>query len=433
MATRHLWLSGLALVMSTSPAAAVELQPFLSGLANPLYLTHARDGSGRLFVVEQGGTIKVVAPRSARPTVFLDISSRVLAGGEQGLLGLAFHPQYATNGRLFVDYTRRPDGATVIAEYQRSSDPNAARPDERVLLTIPQPFANHNGGMVEFGPDGLLYIGMGDGGSANDPGNRAQNPDELLGKILRIDVDHPGGGLAYGVPADNPFAGAAPGRDEIYALGLRNPYRFSFDRATGQLLVGDVGQSAVEEIDVVTRGANMGWRVFEGTRCTGLDPLCGNAGFTPPIAQYTHDGGRCSVTGGYVYRGTRATLPAGTYVFGDFCTGEIFTLAGGAPTVLIASGLSISSFGEDQAGELYVVDLNGTVRRLVGPAPVAALLPSSRSVTVGVPATAFATIVNSGDATAPGCGLVLATSLAADFAFQTTDPATNRIVGAPNT
>jgi glucose/arabinose dehydrogenase len=430
------WLIGLGsllLALLNGTAAAAELQPLLSGLANPLYVTDARDGSGRIFVVEQGGTIKGLAPEASAPTVFLDIADRVLAGGEQGLLGLAFHPQYAANGRLFVDYTRKPDGATVVAEYQRSADPNVALRSERILLTIDQPFPNHNGGMIEFGPDGYLYIGMGDGGSGDDPGNRAQNVDELLGKILRIDVDTRASGLPYGIPADNPFAGTMAGRGEIYAIGLRNPYRFSFDRATGQLIVGDVGQDHWEEIDHVTRGANLGWRVFEGDHCTGLDPLCGISGFTGPIAEYGHTGGRCAVTGGYVYRGNRGTLPAGTYVFADFCTGEILALNGEALTLLIASNLSISSFGEDQDGELYVVNLGGTVHRLAPSSPVAAVLPSSRSVTVGVPATAFATIINTNDATAPGCGLSLVTPLPARFAYQATDAATNALTGTPNT
>ena len=276
----------------------------------------------------------------------------MLFGGERGLLGLAFHPQFSSNGRFFVDYTRKPDGATVIAEYRVSAaDPSVADGGETVLLVIPQPFANHNGGMVEFGPDGFLYIAMGDGGSGNDPGNRAQNVNDLLGKILRIDVDHPAGGLPYSVPADNPFVGAAAGRGEIFAYGLRNPFRFSFDRATGDLYAGDVGQGAVEEIDIVRNGGNYGWRIWEGSTCTGNDPdLCSTAGFEFPIAEYGHTGGRCAVIGGYVYRGAAATLPAGSYVYGDLCTGEIFLLENGSPRVLLGSGLSLSSFGEDEAG-----------------------------------------------------------------------------------
>ena len=352
----------IALSLASSDAFAARLQPVLSGLASPVLVTHAGDGSGRLFVVEQAGVIKVLAAGAVVPTVFLDIRDRVLDGGERGLLGLAFHPQYTANGRFFVNYTREGDGATVIAEYQRSTSPNLALRTETILLVIAQPFANHNGGMIAFGPDGFLYIGMGDGGSANDPGNRAQNVNDLLGKMLRIDVD---GTLPYAIPPDNPFAGATVGRDEIYATGLRNPFRFSFDRGTGQLYVGDVGQGQREEIDVVALGDNLGWRVFEGTRCTGLDPLCTSGGFTPPVAEYSHTGGRCSVTGGYVYRGGREALPTGTYVFGDFCTGEIFMRAGSSMGLLLDTTLNISSFGEDESGELYVVGLGGTVHRLV--------------------------------------------------------------------
>jgi glucose/arabinose dehydrogenase len=438
-ARRLLVLASVLVAVLAGGATALELVPVLAGLSNPLYVTHARDGSGRLFVVEQGGRIKVLQPGAAAPTVFLDITDRVLAGGERGLLGLAFHPQYPANGRFFVNYTRTPDGATVIAEYRRSADPNLAARAETVLLTIAQPFANHNGGMIEFGPDGFLYIASGDGGSANDPQNRAQNVNDLLGKILRIDVDRTSGALPYAIPADNPFAGPTPGADEIYALGLRNPFRFSFDRVTGQLLVGDVGQASFEEIDIVTPGGNYGWRIFEAFSCTGAGMsagLCASPGLIPPLAAYDHSAGRCSITGGYVYRGPRGTLPAGTYVFGDFCTGEIFRLNGSTPTVLTPTALSISSFGEDGEGELYVVGLGGTVHRLAasaGPALVAAVLPSSRSVTVGTPATAFATIVNASDVTATGCAPSLATPLAATFTFQTTNPATNVVTGTPNT
>ena len=347
----------------------VPLVPVLTGLASPVYVTNAHDGSHRLFVIEQPGRIRVLQSNASAATVFLDITARVLSGGEQGLLGLAFHPQFSTNGRFFVDYTRRPDGATVIAEYTVSADANVALATERTLLVIPQPFANHNGGMIEFGPDGYLYIGMGDGGSANDPGNRAQNLNELLGKILRIDVDHSNGSQPYSSPADNPFFGSAAGRDEIYAYGLRNPWRFSFDRATGELYVADVGQGAREEIDIVERGRNYGWRIMEGSICTNLDSaLCSVVQVALPIAEYGHTSGRCSITGGYVYRGATGSLPSGAYVYGDYCTGEIFMLNGGASTLLMDTSLSITSFGEDEAGEIYVVGQGGTVYRL-GDAP----------------------------------------------------------------
>jgi hypothetical protein len=280
-------------IVAGPSSAAIQLQPVVIGLSNPLYVTHAGDASNRLFIVEQAGRIKVLQPGSATPAIFLDITARVLSGGEQGLLGLAFHPAYATNRRFFVNYTRQTDGATIVAEYQTSAtDPNVANPTETILLTIAQPFANHNGGMIEFGPDdGFLYIGMGDGGAANDPGNRAQNIAELLGKILRIDVDSAGASAPYGIPVDNPFAGATPGRDEIFAVGFRNPFRFSFDRATRLLYLGDVGQGAREEVDIVTIGANYGWRVFEGTLCTNLGPApCNSA-----VVQTDGGGGGCFI------------------------------------------------------------------------------------------------------------------------------------------
>ena len=349
---------------------SIQIQPVLiTDLTLPLLVTSAHDGSNRLFIVEQGGIIKVLQPGHVAPTVFLDITTSVLSGGERGLLGLAFHPQFSTNQRFFVNYTRRPDGATVIAEYRVSAtNQNMAAMNETVILTIAQPFSNHNGGMIEFGPDGFLYIGMGDGGAGNDPGNRAQNINELLGKMLRIDIDHPNGPALYSSPASNPFFGATPGLDEIFALGLRNPFRFSFDRGTGQLYAGDVGQNAWEEIDIITLGGNYGWRVMEGNHC---NPFFNGGVCTPigiaPITEYGHSGGRCSVTGGYVYRGPIETLPVGAYTFGDYCTGEIFLFDGGTTTVPLDTGLNISSFGEDEAGEIYVIGHGGQVYRIVNP------------------------------------------------------------------
>jgi hypothetical protein len=390
----------LIAVVAQAATASIQLEPVLDNLVAPIYVTHAHDGSNRLFIVEQAGRIKVVVPGAATPALFLDITSRVLSGGERGLLGLAFHPQFATNARFFVNYTRQPDGATVIAEYRASADPGATATSESIVLTIAQPFANHNGGMIEFGADDYLYIGMGDGGSANDPGNRAQNINDLLGKILRIDVDHPGGGVPYSSPPGNPFIGATPGRDEIFAMGMRNPFRFSFDRETGQLYVGDVGQGAREEIDLVSAGGNYGWRVFEGTNCTNLDPgLCNPANYVAPIGQYGHTGGRCSITGGYVYRGSRGTLPSGTYVFGDYCTGEIFELVNGAPSLLLDTSLNISSFGEDEAGEIYVVGLAGTVRRIAplsSAGTTTALTSSPNPAAAGASVTFTATVTGAG-------------------------------------
>ncbi|MFY9555875.1 MAG: PQQ-dependent sugar dehydrogenase [Blastocatellia bacterium] len=356
---------------SAAPVATtIQLQPVItSGLTSPVYVTNAHDGSNRLFTLDLRGTIQLLQPGQTVVTPFLDIQTRVMSGGEQGLLGLAFHPQFKNNGRFFVNYTRKPDGATVIAEYRVSpTNPNFAPPTEvTTFLTIPQPFANHNGGMIEFGPDGFLYIAMGDGGDGNDPGKRAQNINNLLGKILRIDIDHPNGQVAYSSPPTNPFVGV-DGADEIYAVGMRNPWRFSFDRTTGQLYVGDVGQGAWEEIDIVTLGGNYGWRVYEGNHCTNLDTdLCVPQNFLFPIAEYAHSGGRCSITGGYAYRGPISTFPPGTYVYGDFCTGEIFSLEGGQQNLLLDAPINISSFGEDEAGEIYVVALGNAVYRIVNP------------------------------------------------------------------
>ena len=357
----------IALVCLPSPLIAqVQLTPVATGLANPLFAGHAGDGSQRLFIVEQDGIIRVLRPEQSTPTVFLDIRAKIAAEGEQGLLGLAFHPQYARSGRFFVFYTRAGDGAIVIAEYNVSADPNIADATEQVLLTIPHPtHTNHNGGMLAFGIDGYLYIGVGDGGGGNDEPNNAQNIDVLLGKILRIDVDQPGPGTRYASPPDNAFVNA-PGRDEIFAFGLRNPWRFSFDRTTGEQWVGDVGQGEREEIDrAIVNGGNYGWRIYEGFLCTNLGPsLCNPSDYIDPVFDYSHTRGRCSVTGGYVYRGSRGTLPDGVYVYGDFCSGEIFVTAGDTPRVLVYTAMNISSFGEDEQGELYVVDRGGTVSRL---------------------------------------------------------------------
>jgi glucose/arabinose dehydrogenase len=343
-------------------APAIELELVLDGLSQPLFLTHAGDGSGRLFVVEQTGRIRILGRDAGLDPPFLDLTDQVETGSERGLLGLAFHPDFAANGRFFVNYTRAPDGASVVAEFHAGASHEHADPQERVLLTVAQPFANHNGGMVAFGPDGYLYIGLGDGGSAGDPGDRAQNPNELLGKILRIDVD---GARPYGIPKDNPFAGGG-GRPEVYALGLRNPWRFAFDRKDGRLLVGDVGQNRIEEIDLVGRGGNYGWPLMEGRSCYRPATDCERPGLTLPMAQYQHGQGRCSVTGGYVYRGSALPGLAGSYLFADFCSGEIFGLRQDARSMLLDTRLQIASFGEDAAGEIYVVDLGGAVYRIVG-------------------------------------------------------------------
>jgi glucose/arabinose dehydrogenase len=366
-------LFGCSALFAPAPVRAdLELTPVISsGLSNPLFVTNAGDGSRRLFIVERDGNVRVLQPGASTATLFLDLQRRVASGGERGLLGLAFHPQYARNGRFFVYYTRAGDGDVVIAEYGVSRNPNVADAAETVLLTIDHSAnANHNGGMLAFGPDGYLYAGVGDGGSANDPPDNAQNTGVLLGKILRLDVDRPEGGRPYSAPPDNPFAGGG-GRAEIFAFGWRNPWRFSFDRATGQLWVADVGQGAREEVDTpIENGGNYGWRVFEGSGCTGNDPgQCVPSNYLFPIFDYTHQGGRCSITGGYVYRGAQGALPEGTYVYGDYCSGEIFGWDGATQSILRDTSFAISSFGEDEDGELYVVDLNGSVSRIGGGAP----------------------------------------------------------------
>lgn len=358
-------------VTAQSATPAIQLIPVASGLSSPVYLTSARDGSNRLFIIEQPGRILLLPPGATAPlaTPFLDIRTKISFGGERGLLGLAFHPQYATNRRFFVNYTRTGDGATVVSEFKASAaNPNVADTTETILLTVAQPFSNHNGGWIDFGPDGFLYIGLGDGGSANDPGNRSQNVEDLLGKMLRIDVNTPNGAIPYSSPSSNPFFGATPGRDEIYATGLRNPWRCAFDRVTGELYAGDVGQGQIEEISIIELGKNYGWRVFEGTRCTNLGPAaCNAAQYAPPLLEYNHSGGRCSVTGGYVYRGTQGSLPVGTYVFGEYCTGEIFLWQNNAMRVLLDTTQAIAAFGEDEAGEIYVVNLQGTIHRIAAP------------------------------------------------------------------
>ena len=341
------------------------------GLSDPIGITSANDGSGRLFVNERGGRIRIIGPGGklqAEP--FVDLSSRLVEGGERGLLGVAFHPDFASNRRLFVHYSRAGDGATVVSEVHASADLETADPDsEKVLLTVTQPFVNHNGGQLAFGPDGYLYLGLGDGGSGGDPFGNGQNPNVLLGKILRLDVDgQPQGRRAYALPPDNPYGvdGRDPGAGlpEIWAIGLRNPWRFSFDAQTGDLYIGDVGQNSYEEIDwqpADSRGGeNYGWNVMEGRHCYGGD--CDPSGFVEPIAEYGHGSGSCSVTGGYVYRGAAQPALQGTYVFSDYCSGIVWAIRAAErtdePKQVLESGLSVSSFGTDEDGELYLADLN---------------------------------------------------------------------------
>jgi glucose/arabinose dehydrogenase len=329
-------------------------------------------------VVEKGGKIKMV-DRATHALIgtFLDITNLVSTGSEQGLLGLAFDPQYAVNRRFYVSYTDK-GGDSVIARYL--TDPNnpnvAITPADRILLTVDQPFANHNGGMIAFGPDNLLYIGLGDGGSGNDPGNRAQNITQLLGKLLRIDVSQ---GTPpqppYAIPPDNPYVGQA-GEDEIWSIGLRNPWRFSFDRQTGDLYIADVGQSAREEVSTSTfasgggRGINYGWKIMEGSICLP-GTMCSTAGLALPVVEYDHTEG-CSITGGYVYRGAAIPALQGTYFYADYCAHFVrsFILASGVATdrdewPTLDPGGNITSFGEDAAGELYIMTEQGGLFRIV--------------------------------------------------------------------
>jgi len=356
---------------SAAPLPGVALRQVAGGLDSPVHLTHAGERSGRLFVVEQAGRIRILRDGRLLPRPFLDLRSKVTSGGEMGLLSVAFHPRYAENGRFYVNYTTGEGDRlrSVVAEYRVSPDADVAATAERVLLEVAQPFRNHNGGLNLFGPDGMLYIGFGDGGSARDPMNNGQRLDTLLGKILRIDVDGETGGTPYRIPPDNPFVGRLNARGEIWAYGLRNPWRFSFDRTGGRLIAADVGQNQMEEVDLIERGKNYGWRIMEGNLCHIPSSGCDRSGLELPIAQYDRSGG-CSVTGGYVYRGARIPGLAGRYLFGDYCSGRIWALteAGGnrwtmAP--LLSTELRISSFGEDAAGEIYVVDHAGAVHLLV--------------------------------------------------------------------
>jgi hypothetical protein len=361
-------LLGAAAAAGVEP---LELVRIAGGLSRPLGVVDAGDGSGRLFVLEQAGRVLILADGAVETTPFLDLSGRVSCCGERGLLGLAFHPEYEANGELFVAYSDSR-GDTVVSRFSVGSDPDRVDPaSETEVLTVPQPFANHNGGHLAFGPDGYLYVGTGDGGGGGDPQGNAQRLDTLLGKILRLDVD----GRPYAVPPDNPFVGAAAARPEIWAYGLRNPWRFAFDAGSGQhfLYIADVGQNRFEEINVVgaaIAGVNYGWRVMEGRVCFNPSPGCAMAGLTQPVHVYDHDDG-CSVTGGFVYRGSAMPDLQGHYLYADYCGGWVrsFRFDGGAAVDhrewQIGDVGRVTSFGMDGAGEVYLTSSNGRVYRLV--------------------------------------------------------------------
>jgi len=383
--TRLLASAGLSLASGSSASACsgntpsgppagqgAGLQQVAAGLSAPLYLT-APAADPRLFVVEKTGGIRIIKDGFLLETPFLDVTAKVSGDGEQGLLGLAFDPEYAANGRFVVHYTDLA-GNTVLSRFQVSADPDRADPaSEQLILAAAQPGSNHNGGQVTFGPDGLLYLGLGDGGGSGDPEGRGQSLTDLLGSILRIDVRT---GDPYTTPADNPFVGNPAARAEVWSYGLRNPWRFSFDRATGDLYIADVGEGQWEEIDVSTqadgagKGVNYGWSVMEGSRCF-RSPGCDQTGLTLPVFEYSHQEG-CSVTGGYVYRGSAIPALEGHYFYSDFCQGWVRSLryAGGAVTdeaswPTLSPGGSILSFGEDSAGELYILQASGGVFKIV--------------------------------------------------------------------
>jgi glucose/arabinose dehydrogenase len=382
-----MFVAGLAVALAlligvfvTESHAATPLTtvPVVSGLSQPLFLTYPPQDTTRLFVIQRGGLIRIIKNGSLVAAPFMNINSLITtAGSEQGLLGLAFHPQYAANRFFYLNYTRKADSATVVSRFEGSptSQDTGLVATESILLVVPQPYANHNGGMMAFGPDGYLYIGLGDGGNGGDPGNRAQDSTTLLGKILRIDVNVPSG---YAIPPSNPFVGRPAWREEIWALGVRNPWRFSFDRQSGDMYIGDVGQGSWEEIDFEPSssagGSNYGWRRKEGDHCYNPSTNC-EVGFTlvDPVEEYSHTFG-CSVTGGYVYRGCAIPDLVGTYFFGDYCTGRIWSFRYDGTTLtdstertseLDPGSLNISSFGEDWNGELYIVHYGGTIYKIV--------------------------------------------------------------------
>ncbi|MCC7357864.1 MAG: PQQ-dependent sugar dehydrogenase [Anaerolineales bacterium] len=357
----------------TVDPADYTFQLVAEGFADPVLVTHAGDGSGRLFVVEKVGSIRILRPDgTVLPDPFYDMTGQVSQDSEQGLLGLAFSPRYAEDGAFFINYTDLNGDTHVDRCHVSGSDPNQGG-DCATLLFVPQPAWNHNGGHLAFGPDGYLYIGLGDGGDSNDPDDRAQNLNDRLGKLLRLDVS--GDEAAYSPAPGNPFSDQGGAAAEVWAYGLRNPWRWSFDRATGDLYIGDVGQNAFEELDYQPAssagGENYGWPYLEALRVNTEAPRAAPDGFSsvPPLVNYAQEVGGCSIVGGYVYRGRSLPELNGVYFFGDYCTGNVWTLPAATPDPAVtqwpSTGFNISSFGEDEAGELYAVDLNGGVYRLV--------------------------------------------------------------------
>ena len=333
--------------------------------SQPLDLQSPNDGTNRIFVVEKGGLIKVFTNdmQAVQFEVFLDVSGNLSTESEQGLLGLTFHPNFSSNGYIYVHYS--PNTFTSRISRFTAVDNSADLGSELIILDIPQPATNHNGGQLAFGPDGFLYLAIGDGGGAGDPDNNAQNRSNLLGNVLRIDVDTPSNGLNYGIPPSNPFVGEPNVRPEIFAYGLRNPWRMSFDTQTGDLWTGDVGQGAREEINIVESGGNYGWKLFEGTNCFSGD--CDDTGLISPIYEYDHSNADRSITGGYVYRGTENNTIQGKYIYGDFVSGRIWALEldGSVNELLLESGLNIASFGTDANEELYLCAFNGSIYKVV--------------------------------------------------------------------
>ena len=353
-----------------TPAPAISFEQIFDGLDRPVDYIDANDGSGRFFIVEQGGRVLISNGGELLQTPFLDISAMVSTGNEQGLLSIALDPGFTDNGRVFVSYTDTAGDSQIVRYTVGETDANQLDPSTATtILSLDQPYENHNGGNIVFGPDGYLYIGFGDGGSQGDPDHRAQDPSILFAKILRIDVS--GGQEPYGIPAGNPFVNDSSFAPDTFAWGFRNPWRFSFDRETADLWIGDVGQNTIEEIDLIpagTSGQNFGWSIMEGNECYNAQ-TCDETGLTLPVDQYTHDYG-CSVTGGFVYRGSTIPDLVGTYLFADYCTGYLWGLVANgdgtySATDMLETGYNPSSFAQDTSGELYLLDLNGGIYRIV--------------------------------------------------------------------